>query len=156
MRKTRLIRLGMAMAAVAASSTAAAEDPIECFDALVSAKILRQTPSAFPNCGDDCIIISWPWFMEIDVKRVIEGRAPKGRQLILTVQHTSFRKDPGTRRWWLRRNSLGGFNLLRTSDEKLPRCTEDSMPTDPYIRPAPGQTLDDLVREGEEAYPHGS
>lgn len=30
------------------------------------------------------------------------------------------------------------------------------MPADPYIRPAPGQTLDDLLREGEEAYPHGS
>lgn len=151
----RLIQFGMIAVAASASSIASAEDTVACFDALVSAKIVRQIPSVFPDCGDDCIIISWPWFMEIHVKRVIEGQAPTGRQLILTVQHTSFRKNLGTRKWWLRRNSLGGFNLLRLGDnEKLPRCTTDSIAADPYIRPPSGKTLDDLLREGEEVYRH--
>ncbi len=34
----------------------------------------------------------------------------------------------------------------------LPRCGADSKPVSPYIRPADGQTLDDLRREGEEHY----
>ncbi len=136
-----------------ASIAFAKEDVPECFDALVRAKIVRQTPSVFPDCGPDCIIMVWPWFLELDVKRVITGEAAKGRQLTLAMQHTSFRRDLGARRWWLRRNSLGGFNVLRIGDgEKLAQCTNGTPPMASYISPGPDKTLDDLLRAGEEAY----
>lgn len=136
-----------------ASIAFAEEDLPECFDALVRAKIVKQTPSVFPDCGADCIIMVWPWFLELDVKRVITGEAAKGRQLTLAMQHTSFRKDLGTTPWWLRRNSLGGFNVLRIGDsEKLAQCANGTPPVAPYISPGPNKTLADLLREGEEAY----
>lgn len=130
----------------------AEEDAPECFDAVVVAKIVRQTPSVIPECADDCIIMVWPWFLQLDVKRVVTGEVAKGRQLTLIMQHTSFRKDLGRRRWWLRRNSLGGFNVLRIDDsEKLARCAVGTPPMGAYIRPGPDKTLT-LLCEGEAAY----
>lgn len=123
----------------------------ECYDAIVLARIVRQTPSTYGDCGPDCIIMSWPWFMQLDVKKVIEGEVRKGRMLALTVQHTYYRRDLGAIRWWLRRNSLGGFNVLRTSEEEgLKRCALSTPPQTPYIQPANGQTLEDLLNEEEK------
>ncbi len=155
-RKAVQFGVGVTVATVLLSSTAVAqsiEETPECYDAIVSAKIVLQTPSVFPNCGDDCIVMVWPWFLQLDVKRIVEGHATKGRQLMLAMQHTYFRKDLGTQRWWLRRNSLGGFNVLRFGKENIPvRCADGVSPANPYIRPAPGKTLQDLLREGQEAY----
>jgi hypothetical protein len=137
------------------SSEARADEPSsaqDCIDALVSAKIVRQVPSIFPDCGDGCIVMSWPWFVDFEVKRVLKGRAPTGRITVLTVQHTSFRLDLPARPWALRRNDLGGFNLIRTGDsQQLPLCHRDASPAPPYIRPSEGRTLADLIREGELA-----
>lgn len=150
--------LGMIVASALVSSHALAQDaeePPECYDAIVLAKIVKQTPSVFPNCGDDCIVMVWPWFLQLDVKRVVEGQAAKGLHLTLAMQHTSFRKDLGRRRWWLRRNSLGGFNVLRFGDDTKPaRCASGISPANPYIRPSPDKTLQDLLRDGQAAYDH--
>ena len=149
----KVMALGAAaVVPVAAHAGSTATDP-DCFDALVYASIVRQTPTVFPDCGDDCIVMSWPWVVELDVERVIRGKVPSISLTVITVQHTSYRTDLGARRWWLRRNSLGAFNVLRLDDKaRLPRCAEGSMPAKPYIRPGDGRTLRDLAREGEEYY----
>ena len=141
------------LAGPATTASAQIDRSLECIDALVSAKVTRQIPSVFAGCGNDCIVVSWPWFIDLKVERVLKGRAPLGRMTIQAVLHTSYRSNLGTRPWALRRNDLGGFNLIRTSDPKrLPFCTDSTGPASPYIRPGKGRTLDDLMREGEQAY----
>lgn len=66
--------------------------------------------------------------------------------------HTSYRRDLGSRRWKLRRNDLGGFNLLRGAENLKARCAENQPPALAYIKPPDGRTLEDLRREGREHY----
>jgi hypothetical protein len=141
-------------ALVAPSSHAAAEEAeADCFDALVYASIARQTPTIQPDCGDDCIVMRWPWIVELDVERAIKGKVPSSRLTVLTVQHSDYRADLGMRRWWLRRNDLGGFNAL-SFDERVryPRCPEGTPPAAPFVRPGNGRTIRDLQREGDRHY----
>jgi len=146
---TKLIFL-IAASLVCGSAAARAENSQDCIDALVSAKIVRQIPSPFPDCGDDCIIMSWPWFVDMKIKRVLRGRAPTGKVTVLAVLHTSYRKDLPSREWALRRNDLGGFNLIRTSDARpLPLCPENAPPASPYIRPKDGESLADVIRDSQ-------
>lgn len=145
-----------AMLAVFAGITcdvgAAMAQEAECYNAEVSARIVSQTPTVFPDCGDDCIVISWPWILDLDVLRVHSGDASRGRLTVLAVLHTDYRRDLGSRRWKLRRNDLGGFNLLRGAENLTARCADDQVPATAYIKPADGQTLEDLRREGREHY----
>lgn len=125
----------------------------DCFDAQVEASIVRQTPTVAPDCGLNCILMRWPWIIELEVERVIAGKVPSSPLTVLTVQHTYYRTDLGPRRWWLRRNTLGVFNVLSESEAKrLPRCPKDIPAAAPYIQPAAGRSLQDLAREGEEHY----
>ena len=97
--------------------------------------------------------MSWPWIDEFDVDRAVVGSAPSGRLKVLTVQHTDFRRDLGARRWWLRRNDMGGFNLLRFGEsEHLGQCAADAPPAQAFLHPPAGQTIDDVEREGEKAW----
>ena len=131
---------------------AALAEEAECYDAEVSGRIVSQIPTVFPDCGDDCIVISWPWILDLDVRRVHSGDARRGRMTILAVLHTDYRRDLGSRRWKLRRNDLGGFNLLRGAENITARCADDEPPATAYIKPPDGQTLEDLRREGREHY----
>jgi hypothetical protein len=135
-----------------ASGRASNSTEVECFDAEVSATILRQIPTVIPEC-DDCIIMRWPWFVDLRVRRVHEGLGTRSDITVLTVQHAYYRTDLGARRWLLRHNTLGGFNVVVPPEKgSLPRCSEGAPPAAPYIRPADGTTLDDLRREGEARY----
>lgn len=129
------------------------DDVAECYDAVVKGRIVEQTPSVFPESDDGSITLVWPWFLKLNVSKVVVGAAPTGPLLVLSMQHTSFRKGLGWRRWWLRRNSLGGFNLLRFGEtENLPRCSAGGEVAEALIRPGPNQTLDGLLKDGERAY----
>lgn len=132
-----------------------ADEPPPCYDARVMASLARQIPTPIPDCGEDCIVMSWPWVLDLQVEAVLAGRAPRGRLTVLSVQHTYLRNErPG--RFWLRRNTLGGFNLLRLGDGPKPRrCAKDAAPDDPYITPGEGRTLEDLRREGLDRYGEG-
>lgn len=132
---------------------AATGDEPECFDAQVYASITKQTPTVIPDCGPDCIIMRWPWILDLDVKRVLKGDVMSSHITVLTVQHTYYRSDLGARRWALRRNSLQTFNVL-TGDRVagLERCPRGTEPAKPYIRPPTGKTLADIAREGEAHY----
>jgi hypothetical protein len=142
---------------VAGPFPAAAQDDadpaFDCYDALVSARIVRQVPSAYPDCGDGCIIMSWPWFIDLDVRRVLDGALPNRKLSVLTIQHTSFRSRIGYRRWLFRRNALGGYNATTFFEPKeVQRCDPGMAPMKPYLHPSDGRTLDDLRREGEALY----
>jgi hypothetical protein len=123
--------------AAAGSSVARAEglpDAPDCFDAEVSARLVRQTPTPIPDCGADCIVMSWPWILDLDVEAVVRDSAPTGRLRVLSVQHTFYRADLGDRRWLLRRNARQGFNLLRVDPDARPKlCGKGSPAAAPYI-----------------------
>ena len=143
-----------ALAAAAAGPALAAEAAADCFDARVAARIVRQVPTVIPDCGEDCIVMYWPWLLDLQVERVDKGEAPLGRLTVLTLQHTYYIKRRDSTPWLLRRNDLGGFNLLRAAPgaPRPGRCAPGTPPASPYLRPAPGQTLDDVRREGEKRY----
>jgi hypothetical protein len=151
-RTTQRLAFLSALAATSAwSATSAIAQDAECYDAEVSARIVSQTPTVMGQC-DDCIIISWPWIVDLDVRRIHSGDVQRGRLTVLTVQHTDFRRDLGARRWKLRRNNQGGFNLLRDAESITARCANDAAPVLAYITPPDGQTLEDLRREGRAHY----
>jgi hypothetical protein len=128
-----------------------AANETECFDAEVSATIVRQTPTVMPEC--DCIIMRWPWIVDLGVRRVHAGHVQRGPLTVLTLQHTDHRSDLGAHRWLLRRNTLGGFNVVHHPERgTLARCSADAPAARPFIRPADGETLDDLRRDGQEYY----
>lgn len=128
----------------------------ECYDAEVSARIVSQTPTVAPGC-DDCIITSWPWIVDLNIRRVHSGDLRRGGLTVLTVQHTDFRRDLGVVRWKLRHNAQGGLNVvgfLGGGPNRL--CSvNDPRPT-AFITPADGQSLDDLRREGLKHYDRDS
>lgn len=125
-----------------------------CHDVIVKARIAAQVPSAVPDdCGPNCIIMVWPWFLDLDVSRMLVGDVPRGRLQVLAMLHVGFAENNGTRRWLLRRNTLGGYNLLRLDDERRSKpCARDAEPAMAYIVPGPGRTLADFRVEGERAY----
>src|SRR5688572_12948623 len=149
------IALPLLWAAIAHGAPAPAEP--DCFDAEVSARILRQTPTVFPDCGTDCIVARWPWFLDLDVRRVHSGPAGTGRLTVQSVQHTDYRSDLGARLWLLRRNTLGGFNLVALAEGRRPRrCSAGTPPATPFIQPGAGRTLEEIRREGEAENRGGS
>lgn len=140
------------VAAMIAPLAPAQASDVVCYDAEVVANIARQTPTDVPECGD-CIIMSWPWILELDVHRVQSGRVGRGPIVALSVQHSYYRRDLVGRRWLLRRSTLGVFNVLRvTKDETSGRCPAGTPRARPYIQPEQGETLEDIRREGERRY----
>jgi hypothetical protein len=130
-------------------SAASCGTPADCYDVAVVARPIEQIPSVAAKC-DDCLIRYWPWFVDLKIKRVVEGNIDRKSLRVLTIQHTWWTPRYGT--WWLRKNSLGGFNADRGKDGRLSRCPVDAPPAAPYIKPSANDTLDDLRTAGELRY----
>ncbi|MEQ1725666.1 MAG: hypothetical protein ABL882_07055 [Sphingopyxis sp.] len=124
-----------------------------CYDILVEAHIIAQVPSPLPDIDDGSIIMSWPWFIDLNIDRVLEGSVQRGRISVLTLQHAYFRPDLGSRRWEMQRNDMNGFNA-RMADpvQDMPRCEEGIIPAPAYIRNEEGLGLEEIRREGERQY----
>lgn len=134
-----------------ASSAALAEQA--CFDATVQARPVDQIPSEIGDCGSDCLIMSWPWFVDLRVKRVVDGALSSKMVRVLTVQHTYRVSREGT--WFLRKNTAGSYNVLVPEDgSALTRCSAELAPVEPYIQPNSEHTLDDIREEGIRHYGH--
>lgn len=145
-RLTAAILVGLAM------PSAALAEPV-CYDAKVRALPVDQVPSKIGDCGSDCIIMSWPWFVDLRVARVIEGALPSKMVRVLTVQHTYRVSREGT--WLLRKNTAGGYNVVVPEDGvALARCSDGISSVEPYIRPGNGHTLDDLRDTAIRRYGH--
>ena len=129
---------------LAAATTPAAAD---CYDLKVRARPVEQVPSELPDSGDD-LIMRWPWFLDLRIDRVLDGPPERGTVRVLSLQHTYLVPRRGT--WSLRRNALGGYNVVET--EKPDRCAASAAPARPFIRPGAGKTLDDLRRAGLARY----
>jgi hypothetical protein len=127
---------------------------LACYDAVVRGEAISQIPSELNTCGDDCIVMRWPWFIEIEVDEVMEGRVTgflAGRRIRgLTVQHTNFVRRSMI--WMLRRNTNGGYNVTLGSDEEATvRCPRGTSPQRAFLG-APPQRLEELRLAGERRY----
>ncbi len=134
-----------------ANPNAALAEPA-CYDVKVRARPVDQVPTEIEDCGGDCIVMSWPWFVDLQVKHVIDGALPSSTVRVLTVQHTHRVSREET--WLLRKNTAGGFNVLAPEDPTMALCSAEIAPAGPYIRPGSGQTLDDLRNAGIRLYGH--
>jgi len=148
-----LVILGTAL--FAAPSSAIANDDTSasqnCFDVEVYATVTQEIPSEIPDLGDGSIVMEWPWFLDLQVERVLYGGIGRGKVSVLAIQHTYF--SPRYKLWWLKRNSAGGFNVQSHDDgDRHIRCPKGAAPVAPYIRPGKGLTLDDLRQAGERRY----
>ncbi|MBD3762107.1 hypothetical protein [Rhizorhabdus sp.] len=124
-----------------------------CYDAKVRAQPIDQVPSEIGDCGADCFIMSWPWFVDLRVKDVVDGVLPIKVVRVLTVQHTY--RVSRARTWLLRRNTAGSYNVLvPEGGAALARCSAEVAPVEPYIGPSDGHTLDDLRDAGIRRYGH--
>lgn len=149
-----LMLVVISLSVLTETAAGAEELPNDCYDVIVSAKIVSQVPSVIPDC-DDCIVITWPWFVDLAISRVVEGRVSERKITVLALMHVPYRDNLGVRKWWLRRNADGGFNLLRFDMRSPPsRCLADAGAQPAHLRPSDGKTLADLRREGEDAYSH--
>ncbi|MCW5725181.1 MAG: hypothetical protein KIS81_09495 [Maricaulaceae bacterium] len=142
--------LSVTLAGAASGSAALAQAPA-CFDAEATVRILRQTPTIPYDCGD-CIVMSWPWIVDLDIRQVHWGDLEPGPVTVLTVQHTYFRPGAGRGRWLFRRNAQGGFNATPHWNAAPGRCPADAPLPDAFLVPVAGQSLDDARRAGEARF----
>jgi len=149
--KRRSAFLGATLMLVGCATPRTTTDADNCYDALVRAKAIAQIPTPLPQLDDpNRIIFAWPWFVDLEISRVLEGTVDGKVVKALAVLHSSWVSDEMT--FALRRTTVGNFNILRGDPKNLRRC-DRSVPAEvPYIDPAKGQTLDDLRRESEIEY----
>jgi len=146
----RGVLLVIAVLTLAGTSGAFAQTA-ECYDVEVSAHIVTQTPAEMPECGD-CIVMRWPWILDLDVREVHAGDLEPGPLTVLSMQHSDIRSDIGLARWKLRRHQQGGFNVVGFMHGGPDRqCSIDDEPVRAYINTETG-SLDDLRRRGRERY----
>lgn len=133
---------------VAASPATANEPP--CYDLKVRAKVVDVLPTLIPpEKAKGGIFISWPWFVDLKVTRVLEGEGSKGLYPVLAVLHGGL--GPEKRVYFLRSNTIGGYNLIRTSDENaLERCQPGVAPAEPLMWDLTDKTIEEYRREAEE------
>lgn len=124
-----------------------------CYDVKIHARPVDQIPSATDDCGEDCILISWPWFVDLQINRISYGSLPDKVVRVLSVQHTYRTSREGT--WLLRKNTADGYNVVTSeSGAALARCSAGAAPVEPYIQAGGGQSLDDLRDAGIRRYGH--
>ncbi|WP_143255932.1 hypothetical protein [Altererythrobacter xiamenensis] len=129
---------------------AAVAQDSECYDLKVRARAVSQVPTPIPN-EPGYIVIGWPWFVDLKVKKVIDGELQQRKIETLAVLHSSYVSK--TRTWLLRRNNLGGFNVLRVPEpDRVERCGSLEPPANTYLTPPVGRTLSDERRAAEEMW----
>lgn len=141
--------------AVGSAAACYAEDARahECFDAKVTARITAQVPTDLPQPDDGSIVMQWPWFIDLQVRRGDVSTRLDGKVTTQALQHTYWRSDLGFRRWLLRRNNQGGFNLLGLAEKTtLKRCAENAVPATAYVKSEGEGGLTRLREEGERRY----
>ncbi|MGC1469384.1 MAG: hypothetical protein WA793_08380 [Sphingorhabdus sp.] len=133
-----------------ALSAAPETSDIDCYDVKIRAKPVAQIPTVYPDDDPEYIVISWPWFVDLKITKVLEGEIRKSQITALAVLHTGYVRK--SRIWFLRRNTAGFFNIIRTEPSRLVRCDPDTPAANPYLRPGAGETYESYRRAGEERY----
>jgi hypothetical protein len=153
MRKFLLSITLLSLLPTTASSQEVAPTPA-CYDAIVRGVATSQIPGPSSSCDGECIVMSWPWFIEIRIDEVVEGRVTgflAGRHIRgLTVQHNYFVSR--SMAWMLRRNTNGGYNVILGADEEATRrCPRGTAPQRAFLGASP-QALEALRLAGERRY----
>jgi hypothetical protein len=121
-----------------------------CFDVKIKARAIEQIPSDIGKPTDGSIIMTWPWFIDLEVKRVLNGELLSNVVTVQSLQHTHFVSR--TRTWYLRRNSLGGFNAIVWAEGTyLKLCDAGSAPVDAFVSSS-RQTEAELRAAGQRRY----
>jgi hypothetical protein len=122
-----------------------------CYDAKIKARAIEQIPSDINNQSDDYLIMRWPYFVDLRVQRVFKGEDLGNIVSAQSLQHTYFTSQ--SRTWYLRRNSLGGFNIIEPdyNDTVLKLCDAGSAPVDAFISSS-RQTEAELRAAGQRRY----
>ena len=139
----RSASLALAIAALSGcATTSPSVSETDCYDLKVRAKPIGQFPTPFPN-DPNYIVISWPWFVDLEVSRVINGSLSDPKIPALAVLHSGYVDK--SRTWLLRENTLGEYNILRLAEPgKAKRCSQGVDRPEPYMRPSEGETLESL------------
>jgi hypothetical protein len=77
-----------AMAVASSHHAVSAATEVTCFDAEVSASIVRQTPTITPG-GENCLIMRWPWIVDLRIQRVHASEVRRGPLTVLTLEHVN-------------------------------------------------------------------
>ena len=143
MSRTAFFALASALLAGCAT-TPPSVSQTDCYDLKVRAKPVGQFYTPFPD-DPNYIVLSWPWFVDLEVTRVIDGQLDDPKISALAVLHSAYGSE--TRTWLLREHTLGGYNILRLSEpEKSKQCASGEALPEPYLRPSEGDTLESLRR----------
>jgi hypothetical protein len=148
MIRAALIALATIASLPAAVSAEALFNADDCYDLKIQARVIEQIPSEIPNCAD-CIIMSWPWFLDLKIRHILGGDRQPRVVRVLSVQHTYLKSRYGT--WRLRKNAAGGLNVV-SAEVAAQRCAISSPPTSAYIKPPKGESMDTLRAKGEKRY----
>ena len=137
------------LAGSAVSSGAEASEKV-CYDLKVEATPIVQLPSEYPAGDPNVIVMEWPWFVDLKIKRVLEGTVPSRSISTLAVLHSAM---PAKKRvWLLRRNTAGSYNVIRPDPATASRCGPGVAEAEPYLVPPIGKTYKDLRREAEAEF----
>jgi hypothetical protein len=135
------------LALMGCATTAPTTGETDCYDLKLRAKPIAQIPTPFPN-DLEYIVISWPWFVDLEVTRVIDGEVREREISALAVLHSAYVDK--TRTWLLRKHKLGGYNILRLAEpSQAKRCAQGEARPEPYLRPSENETLANLRRTVE-------
>jgi hypothetical protein len=115
------------IAALSCQTASAADEPGKaptCFDAVLVARLVRQTPTPFPETGNGEIVMRWPWVLTVEPEKVLYSAVPvpSHRFDIGTVQHTYILDEIKHVLIFLRRSEQGfrvqWLDVYLTRDEK--------------------------------------
>lgn len=123
-----------------------------CHDALVIAEVAHGVP-LLPDCGG-CLWTGGVWIVELQVSRVVDGRAVAGPVTALTVQPDRLARDTrlrGARGWLLRANSLGGYNAEIADATQTRQCRRGLAAVPALAAPEGGGGMAGLLREARAA-----
>lgn len=149
---TRLVAAALPLLLGTPDSTQTAQQEPGCFDASVIATIVSQTPTPWnASCGDDCIVMSGPWIVHLNVQKVLEGRVRPGKITVMTIQHSAY--IPNKRfMWHLRRTTVGVFNAaFADSRPSGRRCAAGAADVRPFVHLSDGKTVETMERELQRA-----
>jgi hypothetical protein len=109
-----------------------------CFDVVLVADVLKETPTPFTQSMVDSIVVEWPWFLDVHVRKVLIGREHRRSLRVSALLHAGYNTGGKPARMYLRRDSDGAYQLLHVHRENLPtKCGPADASSEPFIRAEP-------------------
>jgi hypothetical protein len=114
-RRATLLRLAALAVWLVGAAPASAEDRL-CFDVAVVASIERYRPTdiwdAQRALGDDVIVMYWPWFLDIEVEKVVVGVERRSRLRVTALLHAQYIAEISRFLLLLRREPDGSYFVV--------------------------------------------